>query len=509
MAVVERSAISDVIDHHPRLEVKNPITNHVIRSVVIGSHEDVSAAVARARAAQPAWEARGVKARAELLRRWSDQLWEQRQPIIQQIREETGKSEGSAFIEIALIDNLVDYYVRHAPRLLRPQKRRAAFPIIQRAQVHYKAHGVAGFITPWNYPLMNAFIDLVPALIAGNTAVLKPSELTPLTALRVVEMMVEAGIPADVVQVVTGDGSTGATLVDVVDYVAFTGSTATGRKIAVRAAERLIPYSLELGGKDPLIVLQNADLELAASGTLRGKFENAGQACIGTERVYVEAAVYEAFVERLLHYVEQMTLSAERGFDVHVGSLTHERELKRTEAHIADAVAKGAKILYGGKRRPDLGPLFFEPTILVDVDHSMLVMQEETFGPVLPVMRVHDAEEAIRLANDSVYGLSAALFTQDLKRGEQIASRLDSGDVCINRPQMTFGTFSVPMGGRKQSGVGRRNGPEGLMRFVTPQAIVTDTTWFSKPTLTQADPLTISVIQGLRRFRALTTFLRM
>jgi acyl-CoA reductase-like NAD-dependent aldehyde dehydrogenase len=369
--------------------------------------------------------------------------------------------------------------------------------------VYYKPHGVVGFITPWNYPLLNAFNDLIPALIAGNTVVLKPSEVTPFTAEYGLNLMYQVGIPRDVIQMVTGDGRTGEALIDSVDFISFTGSTATGRKVAVRAAERLIPYSLELGGKDPLIVLKDADLDLAASGALTGAMENAGQTCISIERVYVEAPVYDQFVSRILEYAQRMKLGAEDDFDTHVGSLTNERELRRTEEHVRDALEKGARVLFGGKPRPDLGRLFFEPTVLVDVDHSMKVMQEETFGPLLPIMRVRDADEAVRMANDNEYGLSACIYTRDLKRGEQLATRIDSGDVVLNRPQMTFGTLAVPMGGVKNSGVGRRNGPEGLLRFVKPQSIVVDRALLAKPALIQADPMTrlgVDVMRVARRW---------
>jgi succinate-semialdehyde dehydrogenase/glutarate-semialdehyde dehydrogenase len=495
MAVLSSSA--------EQITVSNPITGEALGSIPVTSAAQVRALVERARAAQPAWETRGTRERASLVSAWGDALWKDRENVMQLIRRETGKSKGSAYVELAVLDSVTQYYTRRGPRLLRPQTRRAAFPLIQRTRVYFKPHGVAGFITPWNYPLLNAFIDLVPALIAGNTAVLKPSEITPLTAEYVVRLMYRSGIPEDAVQIVNGDGRTGGALIDEVDYVAFTGSTSTGRKVAVRAAERLIPYSLELGGKDPLIVLNDADLDLAASGALMGAMENAGQTCISVERVYVEAAIYDAFVERIRHYAEQMKLGVEGDYETHVGSMTNERELQRTEAHVQDAIAKGARVLFGGRPRPDLGRLFHEPTVLVDVDHTMKIMQEETFGPLLPIMRVRDVDEAVRLANDNEYGLSACIYTRDLKRGEQIATRIESGDVSLNRPQMTFGTLDVPMGGVKHSGVGRRNGVEGLMRFVKPQSVVVDRAWLAQPALTQADPLTrwaVDIMRILRRW---------
>jgi acyl-CoA reductase-like NAD-dependent aldehyde dehydrogenase len=508
MAVVDRPETKHGADAREQIPVTNPVTGRTLGQIPVMTPEEVRAVVERARAAQPAWEALGVKARARLVRRWGDLLWDDQKTAMQTVRAETGKNDTGAWLEVLVIENTVSYYTHRAPQFLRPQTRRSLLPFIQRARVYYKPHGVCGFITPWNYPLNNAFIDLIPAMIAGNTIVLKPSEITPFTALYAVDLMYRAGIPKDVIQVVTGDGRTGAALVDSVDYISFTGSTATGRKIAVQAAERLIPCSLELGGKDPLIVLNDADLDMAAAGTLQGALENAGQVCVSLERVYVEDGVYDSYIERLREYAGKLTIGAGEGFDVHVGSLTNERELLRCEAQIADAVAKGAKVLFGGKRRPDLGPLFFEPTILVDVDHSMLVMREETFGPLIPIMRVKGADEAVRLANDSEYGLSGAIFTKDLKRGEQLATRIESGDISINRPNWVWGTASLPMGGVKNSGLGRRNGPEGLLRFVRPQSIVVDNLIGARPSLTLADPFSIQVALTLRKVRRLVPWLR-
>jgi acyl-CoA reductase-like NAD-dependent aldehyde dehydrogenase len=351
-------------------------------------------------------------------------------------------------------------------------------------------------------------MDAVAALAAGNTAVLKPSEITPFTALRAVEIAYRAGIPRDVLQVVTGDGSAGAALVDVVDFISVTGSVATGRKVAQRAGERLIPCSLELGGKDALIILDDVDVETAALGVIQGSLENSGQVCIGTERVYVLDAIYDRFIERLNHHAQRLVIGAGDGMGVHVGSMTNEREVLRCEAQIADALAKGARLLYGGQRRPDLGPLFLEPAILVDVDHTMAIMQDETFGPLIPVMRVSSAEEAVRLANDSRYGLSSAIFASDLKRAERLASRLQAGDTSINRTQFVIGTPSLPMGGRKESGIGRRGGPEGLMRFVTPHAVLVDRQWVKPSTLTLLDPFLYRALLTLRVLRRYLPFLR-
>jgi aldehyde dehydrogenase (NAD+)/succinate-semialdehyde dehydrogenase/glutarate-semialdehyde dehydrogenase len=508
MAVIEQPKAWSGVEGKEQIAVTNPVTGAEVGQIPVMTAEEVRAVVERARAAQPAWEALGVKERARLVRAWGDLLWEDQKTAMQKVRAETGKNDTGAWLEVLVVENTVSYYTHRAPQILRRQTRRSLLPFIQKARVYYKPHGVCGFITPWNYPLNNAFIDLIPAMIAGNTIVLKPSEITPFTSLYAVDLMYKVGIPRDVIQVVTGDGRTGAALVDTVDYISFTGSTATGRKVAVRAAERLIPCSLELGGKDPLIILNDADLDMAAAGTIQGALENAGQTCVSLERVYVEDGIYDRYVERMREYASRLTIGAGDGFDVHVGSLTNERELLRAEAHVADAVAKGAKVLFGGKRRPELGSLFFEPTILVDVNHDMDVMRDETFGPLIPVMRVKDANEAVRLANDSEYGLSGAVFTKDLKRGEQIAMQIESGDISVNRPNWVWGTASLPMGGVKNSGLGRRNGPEGLLRFVRTQSIVVDNLIGAKPSLTLADPFSIQVALTLRKVRRWLPFLR-
>ncbi len=485
------------------IQVKNPLTGDVFGSVRRNTSDEVRLAVERARAAGPGWEARGIHGRARYLRLWAEALWREQADMVRIIRRETGKNEAGAMLEMIVFDNVLNYYARHAPQILKPKARRTLFPILQSARVYYNPYGVVGFITPWNYPYLLCLMDAAAALVVGNTVVIKPSEITPFTPLRAVEIAHEIGIPQDALQVITGDGSTGAALVDVVDYVSVTGSTATGRAVAKRAAERLIPYSLELGGKDPLIVLDDVDVDLAATSVICGALENAGQVCISTERVYVLARVYDRFVDRLCHYAGQMKIGAGDGLGVHMGSLTNEREVRRCEDQIADAVAKGARVVFGGKRRPDLGPLFFEPTVLVDVNHSMDVMRDETFGPLMPVMRVSSTGEAIRLANDSAYGLSASVFSKDIKRGEAVARQIISGDVSVNRVQYAIGTPSLPTGGRRDSGIGRRNGPEGLLRFAAPQSVLVDRGWFSRPMLTQIDPVlfpALLVARKLRRF---------
>ena len=507
MVVMDKPQTPDKVDERDQILVMNPITGIEIGTIPVMTATEVQEAANRARASQSAWEALGIHGRGRLLRAWAELMWNDQENVIRIMRDETGKNTTGAWEELTVIDNVVHYYAQNALRFLRPQSRRTLFPIKHRARVYFKPYGLCGFITPWNYPLLNGFIDLLPALIAGNTVLLKPSEITPYTALHAVKLMYEAGIPKDVIQIVTGASRTGEALVDVVDCVSFTGSTDVGRKVAVRAAERLIPCWLELGGKDPMIVLKDADIDLAASGALVAALENAGQVCISTERIYVEEAIYQPFLDRLRHYADQLVVDNHPGFDVHMGSMTNEREVKRTEAHIEDAVGKGAEVIYGGKRRPDLGPLFFEPTILVNVNHEMNVMKEETFGPVVPVMRVHDADEAIRLANDNEYGLSSSIYTKDLRRGQELATRIQSGDVHINCSQWVFGTPSLPMGGVKHSGTGRRNGPEGLMRFVNPQSILVDNQMLDQPKLVQADSRIRKIYPMMRKIRKLFPFM--
>ncbi|MGQ9907367.1 MAG: succinic semialdehyde dehydrogenase [Candidatus Flexifilum sp.] len=491
---------------YPQIPVTNPVTGEVIGTIPALDRDAVAEAVARARAAQPAWEALSPRERARIVRGWNDDLWARRDEIIPILRRETGKTAGDAFLEIAAQDNLNLYYIKAAPRLLRPQKRPTLFPIIHSAVVMYRARGVCGFITPWNYPVFLAWIDLVPALLAGNAVVLKPSEITPYSSLwladRLREHLSRAGQSPDLIQVVTGDGRTGAALVDQVDYIAFTGSTATGRKVGVRAAERLIPFSLELGGNDPCIVLDDANLDMAAAGVLVGALENTGQACVSTERVYVLESVYDRFVDKVQHYIRQIRMAVDDP-DAQVGSMINEREVQRVEAQVADAVARGARVLCGGRRRPDLGPLFYEPTVLVDVDHAMAVMRDETFGPLIPIMKVRDEDEAVRLANDSSFGLSAVIFSDNLARARRLAARITSGDVTINKAHLNFYTPSVPMGGEKDSGLGRRNGPEGLMRFVRPHSIVVQRPWhwLIRPYLAHHDPLTVTMYKLWRHVR--------
>jgi len=484
------------------IEIKNPITGELIGTVAKTDPQTVAQVVEQARDASGRWAALSVEQRGQMLRKWGDLMWAEQNRVMRMIRDETGKNDTGGFIELIGLDNTIQYYVSQSPKFLAPQRRTTMFPIIQRSRVYFKPHGVVGIISPWNYPLYLALADAVPALLAGNVVVFKPSEFTPFTVMLAVDLMIKAGIPQNVVQVVTGDGATGKALVDLVDYVCFTGSTATGRKIATQAGERLIPYSLELGGKDPMIVLEDANLDIAAAAAILNACENAGQMCLSTERVYVVESIHDEYVKRVVEYVKSMKIGAGDGLDVDMGSMTTERELLRVEEHIRDAIEKGAELVYGGNRRPDLGPLFIEPAVLIHVDHSMKVMQEETFGPIIPIMKVSNEREAIRLANDSEYGLGACIYTRDLAHGELLATQIDAGTVAINRNSAgVAASVSLPWGGNKASGVGRRGGPEGLYRFTKSLSVFTDSLIGTRPSLTLLDPITFFGVKAMRIVR--------
>jgi acyl-CoA reductase-like NAD-dependent aldehyde dehydrogenase len=327
-------------------------------------------------------------------------------------------------------------------------------------------------IGPWNYPLSNSFGDCIPALAAGNAVILKPSEVTPLTSLLMLEAMRESGLPEGVYQVATGAGETGEALIDGVDMVMFTGSTVTGRKVAERAGRTLTPVSLELGGKDPMLVLADADLERAANAAAFYSMQNGGQTCISVERAYVEAPVYDDFVRRVTEKVGSLRQGPPRGpGSVEVGAVTFDKQIEKIEAHVDGARAAGATVLTGGRRREGAGR-FYEPTVLVDVDHSMECMTDETFGPTLPIMKVADAEEGIRLANDSSYGLAASVWTKDTARGEEIARRIEAGAVCVNDAQLNYLALELPMGGWKASGLGSRHGASGIRKYTRQQSLL-------------------------------------
>jgi acyl-CoA reductase-like NAD-dependent aldehyde dehydrogenase len=457
------------------IEVRNPATGAFVARVPVTTPDEVAAAVRAARAAQPGWLAMGFEGRAAILLRIRRRLLEDAERVIHTIVSETGKTYEDALVaEISYSAFAFGFWAKHAPRYLADQPVHPSNPFLRgrRAFVRFAPVGVVGVIGPWNYPLTNSFGDCIAALAAGNAVVLKPSEVTPLTSLLMRDMLRECGVPEGVFQVVPGAGQTGEALVDHVDYVMFTGSTRTGRRVAERCARRLIPCGLELGGKDPMIVLEDADLERAANSAVFYSMQNGGQTCISIERLYVVDAVYDDFVKRVAEKVRALRQGpGDEPGEAEVGALTFAPQLDIVRRHVADAVARGARVLTGGNAGSGPGR-FFEPTVLVDVDHSMEAMREETFGPTLPIMRVPDEDEAVRLANDSPYGLQASVWTKDLARGERIARRLEAGTVCVNDAVINYLALELPMGGWKESGLGRRHGPDGIRKYCRQQSIL-------------------------------------
>jgi acyl-CoA reductase-like NAD-dependent aldehyde dehydrogenase len=458
------------------LAVRNPATGRVVGQVPDLGAGDVERLVAIAREAQPAWEAVGIEGRARVMRRAQRWCAENTERIAATIVAETGKAhEDALLVEAGYAATAFGFWAKRAGRYLADERVRSSVPFLagKRLVARWAPLGVVGVIGPWNYPLINNVGDAIPALMAGCAVVLKPSEQTPLTSLLLADALRECGLPDGVLAVATGGAATGEAVVDRVDMVMFTGSTESGRRVAERAARRLVPVSLELGGKDAMIVLADADLERAANLAVYGAMQNGGQTCISVERAYVEAPVHDAFVTAVAERVSALRQGdPERGAgSVEVGAVTLPAQADVVEAHVRDATQRGARVVVGGERRDD-GGTFYAPTVLVDVDHSMQAMTEETFGPTLPIMRVRDADEAIRLANDSPYGLSASIFTRDLRRGERLARRLQAGTVDVNDALIHFFALELPMGGWKASGIGVRHGAGGIRKFCAQQAIL-------------------------------------
>jgi acyl-CoA reductase-like NAD-dependent aldehyde dehydrogenase len=473
MATVERDSQATGVEE---FAVENPATGETIRTVPIASAQDVREMAERGRAAQPAWQALSFDGRARVLRRAQKWLLDNQQRVIDTIVSETGKThEDAQLAEIGYVANAFGFWAKQAPNYLADEKVRSANPFVlgRKLRVRYEPLGLVGVIGPWNYPLSNSFGDCIPALAAGNAVILKPSEVTPLTSLLMEEGMRACGLPEHVFQVATGLGETGQALIDEVDMVMFTGSTETGKKVMERAAHTLTPVSLELGGKDPMIVLADADLERAANAAVYYSMQNGGQTCISVERVYVEGPVYDEFVDRVSGKVKALRQGAPAGpGSVDVGAMTFPKQLDIVSRHVDAAREAGATVLTGGHAATGGKGRFYEPTVLTGVDHSMACMTEETFGPTLPIMRVEDAEQALALANDSDYGLAASVWTKDTARGEALARRIEAGAVCVNDAQLHYLALELPMGGWKASGLGSRHGAGGIRKYTRQQSLL-------------------------------------
>jgi len=462
---------------HKHYNVKSPVTLESIGEFDAATAAEVQGAVDRARKAQREWALKSFAERAEVLWRWVDVIVERQDDIIDLVIKETGKARYEAIaMEVMAPCMQISHYAKRGAKYLQTRKRRptGVMRFTKKLSLVYQPLGVIGLITPWNGPIALVTNPLAQALMAGNAVVHKPSEVTPFSAVLLKELTEKAGFPQDLYQVVQGDGATGAALIDAgVDKVSFTGSVATGRKVGEACGRNLIPVTLELGGKDAMIVCEDADLARAADGAVRGSFFNTGHYCCGTERVYVPESIYDPFVEMVV--TQARSLKQTEACDGDVGAVFWDKQMDIIEAHMADAKEKGAKVLVGGERNRALSGYFFPPTVVVDVDHDMDLMRSETFGPIVAIQKVRNEEEAIALANDSDYGLSGNVWTTDLAKGEAIAEQITTGSVCVNDIAVTYGIPEAPFGGVKTSGVGQVNGEVGIRGYCHLHPIIIDT----------------------------------
>jgi succinate-semialdehyde dehydrogenase / glutarate-semialdehyde dehydrogenase len=451
----------------------SPLTGQKLADMPQASVEDVDHIFLTAARAQKHWAATDPMRRVEPFLRFADAILDRQAEILDVLQSETGKVRTHAFEEVLDAAGISRYYGKRAPRLLRTRRRPAALPLATSAEVARHAVGVVCVITPWNYPLALAVTDAVPALLAGNAVVHKPDTQTALTTLWARNLLVECGLPQRLWQVVTGDPAViGDELIDRADQICFTGSTAAGRAIAARAGQRLIDITAELGGKNAMLVLRDANLDKAVEGAVRACFANAGQLCLSMERICVADTVYPEFVDKLAARIRNIKLGTGLDFGPEMGSLTLDRQFARVCGHVDDAVHKGATVLAGGSARPDIGPLFFEPTLLAGVTPQMAVYREETFGPVVSVYRFTDEAEAVALANDTEYGLNASIWSRDLGHARRLAAHIHAGTVSINEGYgAAYTAYGAPMGGVKTSGIGRRHGSEGLLKYTEAQTV--------------------------------------
>ncbi len=463
--------------------VTAPFTGDLLHDLPVSSPGDVADAYAAARIAQASWLAAGFAHRRAVLLKAHDLLLERKDELLDILQTESGKTRGQAFEEIFEGASVTRYYAVSARSVLRTRRRRAGIPLVIKTRVSYKPKGVVGVITPWNYPIALSIMDVIPALAAGNAVVQKADNQGALSILASRRAFIDAGVPAALWAVVAGEGAVvGNAVVDGADYVSFTGSTATGTKVGERAMSTLTGASLELGGKNPLIVLDDVKPASAAANAVYSVFSSMGQLCVSVERIYVHRSVSDDFTAAFVERTKALTQGPALDFTTDVGSLTSAAQLARVQEHVDDAVKKGATVLAGGKARPDLGPFFFEPTVLSGVTEAMECFANETFGPVVAIAVVDSDAEAVAAANASEFGLNASVFSGSIRRARRVADLLDAGSVNINEGyRASFSSTDAPMGGMKQSGLGRRNGTEGLLRFVEARTVAEATGLLTLP----------------------------
>jgi succinate-semialdehyde dehydrogenase/glutarate-semialdehyde dehydrogenase len=450
-----------------------PMTGAPLASLPQSTPADIKVAYTTARAAQRFWSRMPLRHRTRIFLRFHDLVLARQEELLDLIQVESGKARAHAFLEVADTAIVSRHYARRAEGYLRPRHRQGAFPLLSQAVELRHPKGVVGIVAPWNYPLTMSITDAIPALLAGNAVVLRPDNQSALTALAAVALLDEAGLPEGVLQVALGDGPiVGGAVLDNADYVCFTGSTSTGRTVAQKAARRLVGASLELGGKNAMYVAHDANIAKAVDGAMAACFSSAGQLCVSIERLYLHQSVADEFLDAFVTATRSMRLSPNLTYDADMGSLVSAAQLEQVSRHVEDARSKGAQVLAGGRARPEIGPYFYEPTILTGVTAAMACHDDETFGPLVSVYRVGSDEEAILLANDSDFGLNASVWTRDVARGRRIASSIKAGTVNINDGYTAaWGSVGAPMGGMKSSGLARRHGVEGITKYTEAQNV--------------------------------------